>query len=192
MRRKVKFTRRQFVQMAAVGVAAGPLIGCGVGKIPWRFLTEQEASTLAALCDRIIPEDQFPGGAGAGAVNYIDLQLVGAYKRFRGAYRRGLAGIDEVSRTLYGKRFRALSATAQDEMLKALEAGRAPGDARTQKTLREFFGLLVSHTMQGFYGDPRHGGNRKGISWQMLDLPYPPIRGRLHYDLTKPGKTGPV
>jgi gluconate 2-dehydrogenase gamma chain len=32
--------------------------------------------------------------------------------------------------------------------------------------------------MQGFYGDPRHGGNREGVSWKMLGLPYPPIRGR--------------
>ena len=22
--------------------------------------------------------------------------------------------------------------------------------------------------MQGFYGDPRHGGNREGVSWKML------------------------
>jgi gluconate 2-dehydrogenase gamma chain len=40
--------------------------------------------------------------------------------------------------------------------------------------------------MQGFYGDPRHGGNREGVSWKMLGLPYPPIRGRLRYDVRKP------
>jgi hypothetical protein len=50
---------------------------------------------------------------------------------------------------------------------------------------QEFFCLAVDHTMQGFYGDPRHGGNREGASWKMLGIPYPPIRGRLHYDLNK-------
>ena len=49
----------------------------------------------------------------------------------------------------------------------------------------EFFAYVVDHTMQGYYGDPRHGGNREGASWKMLGLPYPPIRGRLRYDLTK-------
>jgi gluconate 2-dehydrogenase gamma chain len=49
--------------------------------------------------------------------------------------------------------------------------------------------MLVSHTMEGFYGDPRHGGNRDRVSWKMLKLPYPPVRGRLHYDLTKPAKS---
>ena len=42
--------------------------------------------------------------------------------------------------------------------------------------------------MQGFYGDPRHGGNRDRVSWKMVGLPYPPLRGRLRNDLTGPAK----
>jgi gluconate 2-dehydrogenase gamma chain len=38
--------------------------------------------------------------------------------------------------------------------------------------------------MQGFYGDPRHGGNREYASWRMLGVPVAPIRGRQLYDLT--------
>ena len=34
--------------------------------------------------------------------------------------------------------------------------------------------------MMGFYGDPRHGGNKDRVSWRMLGVPDPPIRGRLH------------
>jgi gluconate 2-dehydrogenase gamma chain len=37
---------------------------------------------------------------------------------------------------------------------------------------------VVSHTMQGFYGDPRHGGNRNWASWRMLGVPITPVRGR--------------
>ena len=43
-----------------------------------------------------------------------------------------------------------------------------------------FFALLRDHTMMGFYGDPRHGGNKDRVSWRMLGVPDPPIRGRLH------------
>jgi len=44
---------------------------------------------------------------------------------------------------------------------------------------------VVSHTMQGYYGDPRHGGNRDAVSWTMLGVPASPIRGRAKYDLSK-------
>ncbi len=188
MRRKVKITRRQFIRAAAAGVAAGPILGCGIAKNSWRFLTSSEAGALAALCERIIPEDEFPGAVRAGVVNYIDLQLMGPYKRFRSAYRRGLAGTDQTSQAMFGQKLIALGGAQQDEVLKALEKGNAPGTIWKETAPREFFDLLLSHTMQGFYGDPRHGGNREGVSWQMLGLPNPPIRGRLHYDLTKTAK----
>ena len=43
-----------------------------------------------------------------------------------------------------------------------------------------FFRLLRDYTMMGFYGDPRHGGNKERVSWRMLGVPDPPLRGRLH------------
>ena len=43
-----------------------------------------------------------------------------------------------------------------------------------------FFARLVRYTMMGFYGDPRHGGNRQHVSWRMLGVSPVPIRGRLH------------
>jgi len=39
--------------------------------------------------------------------------------------------------------------------------------------------------MEGFYGSPRHGGNRDAVSWQMLGLAEPPPLGRAQYDLKK-------
>jgi gluconate 2-dehydrogenase gamma chain len=49
-----------------------------------------------------------------------------------------------------------------------------------------FFELVRKHTFEGYYGSPRHGGNRDAISWQMLGLAEPPVRGRAQYDLRKP------
>ena len=46
--------------------------------------------------------------------------------------------------------------------------------------LAAFFALLREHAMMGFYGDPRHGGNKERVSWKMLGVPDPPVRGRLH------------
>lgn len=48
-----------------------------------------------------------------------------------------------------------------------------------------FFELVRTHTLEGYYGSPRHGGNRDAVSWRMLGLDEPPLRGRAQYDLTK-------
>ncbi len=52
---------------------------------------------------------------------------------------------------------------------------------------KQFFDLILSHAMQGYYGDPRHGGNREAAGWRMLGIPATQVRGRDQYDLTKPG-----
>jgi gluconate 2-dehydrogenase gamma chain len=54
-----------------------------------------------------------------------------------------------------------------------------------EKDKRAFFELVREHTMEGYYGSPRHGGNRDAVSWRMLGLDEPPLRGRAQYDLRK-------
>jgi gluconate 2-dehydrogenase gamma chain len=165
--------------------AAGSGVACGKSGSPWRFLTVDEARTLAALCDQIIPADEDPGAAWAGVVNYIDRQLCGPLRHLRGSYRRGIAAVDISSRILYGSDFTGLTMGQQVELLTLVEQSRAPAQAWKQISSSSFFELLVEQTMQGFYGDPRHGGNRERTSWKMLGIPYPPIRGRLHFDASK-------
>ena len=180
MRPAYQLSRRKFLQAAVVAAAAaGVSVGCKNSTSVWRFLSVDEARTLAAVCDRIIPADSDPGAAWAGVVNYIDRQLCGPYEHLQAIYRRGLAGVDQSSRTLYAKVFADLDANQQIELLRRLEDRKAPGPIWNQISSAEFFGYVVDHTMQGFYGDPRHGGNREGVSWKMLNLPYPPIRGRV-------------
>lgn len=180
-----KLSRRRFLQAAMIAAGAtGSGVACGRSSSPWRFLTVDEARTLAAACDQVIPPDEDPGAAWAGVVNYIDLQLCGPLKHSRNAYRWGIAAMDRSSRTTWGASFADLSSARQIELLTKMELGQAPAQAWKQISSTEFFGLLVDQTMQGFYGDPRHGGNRERVSWKMLGVPYPPIRGRQHYDVS--------
>jgi len=180
----LKLNRRAFLQAALVA-AAGAGVACSTNGTPWRFFTVDEARTLAAISDQIVPPDQDPGAAWAGVVNYIDRQLCGPFQNLQPTYRRGIAGVDQSSLLLYGKQFADLDSPRLIDVLHRLEDGHAPGAIWKLGSSSEFFALLVDHTMQGYYGDPRHGGNREGASWKMLGLPYPPIRGRLKYDLTK-------
>ena len=182
-----KLRRRRFVQIGATAAVAGHTISCNRTQTPWRFLTPEEARTLAAVCDQIIPPDTDPGGAQAGVVDYIDIQLTRFYRGLQNVYRTGLAGVNESSRTMFRAPFVEIDREQQLAVLHAMEKEQAPGDAWKQTSSKVFFDLMITHTMQGYYGNPRHGGNRDAVSWKMLGVPEPPVRGRQHYELPPKG-----
>ena len=166
-------SRRQFLHASLSAAVAGSAISCGStnGASPWRFFTAEEGQTVDAICDRIIPADRDPGAKEAR-----DIQLTRPFKRYQKAYRQGIAAVDAASRKKFGGRFVELPAGQQTEVLTDIE-----------KSSSAFFELILAHTRQGFYGDPRHGGNRNRVSWKMIGVPFPPIRGREHYDQPKAG-----
>jgi gluconate 2-dehydrogenase gamma chain len=137
------------------------------------FSTKRKRRTLAALCDQIIPADDYLSASQAGAVAFIDRQLVRHYTQHQKAYRDGLRLTNALSIAQFGPNLDAISAEQQYAIALALEK-KAP----------EFFELVRRHTLQSYYGSPRHGGNRDAVSWRMLGLAEPPLRGRAQYDLT--------
>jgi gluconate 2-dehydrogenase gamma chain len=149
-------------------------------RVPLRFFTAAEARIVTAACERILPgDDSGPGATEAGVVIYIDRQLAGPYGRdkyrytkapwvesvpesapehgYQGKenpqqiYRAGIAQLGD---------FAALSPAAQDEKLESIE-----------KSL--FFQMLKTHTIEGMFCDPMHGGNAGMIGWQLIGYPGP-------------------
>jgi gluconate 2-dehydrogenase gamma chain len=174
---RVRVRRRAFLGTGISAVLAGAGVACRRNpRGSWRFFTDEEAATAAGICGQIIPTDQDPGARDAGVVNYIDLQLSRRFRRYRAIYRQGLAEVDASSRAKFGKPFVSLGANDQVQVLTEIE-----------EKSKVFFDLILNHTRQGFYGDPRHGGNRYMASWKMVGLPFPPVRGRQHYDDSKAG-----
>ena len=173
-------TRRAFLRASSATLLAAPLIQLPV--VGWdsshRYFTASEAATVNAMCERIIPADEDPGAAWAGVVEFIDRKLVGYHRRHQSLYRLGLKGVSESCVTLFGREFVDLTAAQQDELLRGLESNQVPGATWSRVSSSEFFSRLVEHTMEGFYGGPRHGGNREAVSWRMLGLPTPPMRSR--------------
>jgi len=167
-------TRRQFVAAGAMGTAAIAAACKRSEQGNWEFLSAEEARTLGAICDQIVPADEFPSASRAGVLTYIDGQLVRHYRRHQDAYRTGLAQAQSMSRRQFGNELASLSPSRQLEIV----SGLAQQD-------RPFFELVRNHTMEGYYGTPRHGGNRDAVSWRMLGLPEPPLLGRAQYDLRK-------
>ncbi len=153
MQPTLRLNRRAFLQAAlAAAAAAGSSVACSRSGSPWRFFTLDEARALASMVDQIVPPDQDAGAVWAGIVTYIDRQLCGPYESLQKVYRQGLAGVDQMSQSLYGKVFADVESHQQIELLHRVEGGEAPGVAWKALSSAEFFGCVMDHTMQGFYG----------------------------------------
>ena len=171
--------RRGFLKTSATAAAAAT-VACSAAEGRWRALTNAEAETLAAACDQIVPPDDFPGAVEAGVVVFIDRQLATRKKDDLPTWQQGVRALDATAQQRKGGAFAALSFEDQTALLRDVEAGKVPATVWGELDPQAFFGRLVRYTMMGFYGDPRHGGNRQHVSWRMLGVPPAPIRGRLH------------
>ncbi len=172
--------------------SATPPVPVRIG--PYMFFTADEAATIEAAVDRLIPpDDRIVGGKDAGCATFIDRQLAGPYGRAEGLYMRppfmpgaatqgyqapdapamryraGLKALaDHVKTAFAGKSFRELAPAEQDKVLSGLETG-----AIALKGVKgaEFFALLLQNTQEGFFADPIYGGNRNMAGWKLVGFP---------------------
>jgi gluconate 2-dehydrogenase gamma chain len=189
---KKKASRREFLVSAAV--SAGAVAGAGLvpeaaaqtrgqasaASTPIQprshdeahraFFNHDDAATIEAFAERIMPgAPGKPGARDAGVLNYIDLALAGAYAELQDFYRRGLAQLDRYCRHAYGEPFVSLSAARQDEVIAALEGGKAA--EFTWPTAQAFFNTVRTHTMEGMFADPVYGGNKDFAGWRLVGFP---------------------
>jgi gluconate 2-dehydrogenase gamma chain len=190
-------TRRAFLKGAAIG--AGAVAGTGLvpqalaehqekhktaagdaaeapahmrmsGSGHGAFFNDEDAQTVAALAERLMPgAPGMPGARDADVLNYIDLALAGAYADQQDFYRRGLAALDAFCQASYQMPFARLDAARQDTVITALEAGKATGFS--WPTPQAFFNTLRTHTMEGMFADPVYGGNKDFAGWRLVGFP---------------------
>jgi gluconate 2-dehydrogenase gamma chain len=182
MSKQDNLSRRRFLQLTATGVASIYLLSqCSEPFSKWRFFTNAEARLMDALADQIIPPDEWPGGREVGVTNYIDKQLVGPYVRFQEDYRKGLLAIQNSCDINYRMKFEELKFDQQTAFLELMETGTIKGTSWKDGFDKTFFDLIRDHSMQAYYGSPRHGGNKNNVSYKMLQLDYPLIIGQNRY-----------
>jgi gluconate 2-dehydrogenase subunit 3-like protein len=126
-----------------------------------RFFSEQEARTLAAVAERIIPQPDRSEAEKVPIVPWIDEKL---YEDRSDGYRyeelppqpvvwrAGLAGINETSSALFsGKTFVELDPLSQDVVLRHIERGEALGATWEQLPPARFFTDVLSITIVKIY-----------------------------------------
>jgi gluconate 2-dehydrogenase gamma chain len=134
------------------------------------FLNDDDAATVAAFTERLMPgAPGKPGARDAGVLNYIDLALAGAYADLQDFYRRGLTSLEAYCRNTYKESFVRLDPARQDEVITALEQGKATGF--TWPTAPAFFNTVRTHTMEGMFADPVYGGNKDFSGWRLVGFP---------------------
>jgi gluconate 2-dehydrogenase gamma chain len=157
----------------------------GKVRVPLRFFTSEEARTVTAACERIFPRDASgPGATDAGVVIYIDRQLAGPYGRDKYRYAKppfvssvpehGYQG-KETPRQIYRAGLREIGNFAD-----------LPVDAQIRKLTQiersRFFDLLRTHTIEGMFSDPSHGGNADLAGWKLIGYPGPQMNYRNDID----------
>lgn len=116
---------------------------------------------LEALAARILPSDDGPGAAETGVGGYLQKTLDRLAAGTREIYFQQLDALDQIARRSVDRGFADCSPSDQDRLVESwIEEARA----------RWVLEQLVRISLEGFLGDPRHGGNRRRLGWSYLGL----------------------
>ncbi len=175
--------RRTFLK--TLGALYGSVLllpGCSPRSLsPYRVFTSEEGDCLTALCEQVIPADYDPGATDAGVIHFIDKLLAERFPHLLATYQQGVRALDASCREMFGQPFAGLTADRQIEVMQAMETGKLPEGHWQEVRSSAFFSQVVRHTMMGFYGPPRHGGNRNYVSYRMMKLDFPLVVGQNRY-----------
>jgi gluconate 2-dehydrogenase gamma chain len=149
--------------------AAPPPAPADAGAPALQTFTVATFATLSAVCERLLPRDEDPGAIDLGVPGYIDGALASPdLVSSRELLLRVLPILDKESRKRFGgKKFHEAAAAEQDTVIGAWQHGRDGS--------QHFFDVILSLTLEGAFGDPKHGGNLGGRGFAMIgftpDLP---------------------
>ncbi len=164
--------RRVFLKGASMGLLSFTIGGADIlmtagearaRAVPFRLLNGEEADTLEAVGEALVP-----GAREAGVAHFIDHQIsvppgealleariVNIKPPFANFYRAAIGGIEKASAARSGKRFAALSATEQHDFIDQLrqnkiEGWQGPPAAQVYFVLRSDAVDVVWGTMEGY------------------------------------------
>ena len=179
----MRHNRRDFIKR--IGLISGSLLllpACSYQtKKTYRILSDDEASCLIALCEQIIPADEDPGATDAGVINFIDKQIALRFPEEKDFMKKGVDALEASCQALHKRKFEELDFDTQTTVVASMENNQLPDEFWSEIGQRAFFDKIVLRTRQGFYGMPRHGGNKDYVSYRMLKLDFQLLVGQNRY-----------
>ncbi len=132
---------------------------------PIRFFSPGEARLLAAVFDRLIPQDDRDAAHRIPILPWVDERLFAGrgdgyrYEKMPPdgeAYRLGIGAIDAIARVKEGAPFLDLDALAQERVLETLHAGQPPAAPEVWARMppHRFFLLVLSDAVSVYYAHP--------------------------------------
>jgi gluconate 2-dehydrogenase gamma chain len=149
------------------------------------FFNDDEARTVEAIAERIIPGNGPDAGATeAGVVYYIDRALAGISPDLQVVYRLGLRALEEFCQADRRLSFTELTSQEQDDIVRRFlgpEVGEPESGLDSsldddhvrelRSVLVRLFAILREHTIEGYFCDPVYGGNRNAVAWKLVGFP---------------------
>lgn len=120
-------------------------------------------ATLRAVVDCMIPADEAPGGLMAGVDRYLIHFLQHDGVGFVAQYQSALTALQREAELRYQCTFAQLAQSQATELLHALERDETQTLWHTSPSA--FVAMMAEHCAEGFYADPRQGGNFNAVSW---------------------------
>jgi gluconate 2-dehydrogenase gamma chain len=158
------------------------------------FFNKAEWEFIFAACDRLIPhDDEGPGAVELGVPEFLDRHMQTPYASggiwymqgpfleasdkfgyqgrlaLRDILRLGINAVDQHCRDAQGgKSFVGLSHAEQETVLKSVEKGELKIEGLSSKM---FFTMFLAEVRNGYFSDPKHGGNKGMGAWKMIGYP---------------------
>lgn len=158
------------------------------------FFNAVEWAFVVAACDRLIPSDATgPGAVESGVPEFLDRHMQTPYAAgaiwytqgpfleapsefgyqgklaLREIIKVGIAAIDaHCKKSFGGKTFAQLDHAQQEALLKDAEGGKLKLEEISSKL---FFSSFLGEVKNGYFADPKYGGNKNMGAWKMIGYP---------------------
>lgn len=179
------FSRREFLRILSVAVAAYPLSSLAEN----RQLAKQSTKnlkdpwlTLNSVQEHLFPADKdSPGANDIQALAYLRgmMETPDFEKEDAILIHNGVGWLNDLATSEYKKKFVQLDADSKEKVLRRVEGSRAGS---------RWISLLLTYLLEALLTDPVYGGNPNGIGWTWLQhqpgFPTPP-ENKKYYKLRK-------
>ena len=144
---------------------------------PLHFFTPAEGELLDTVVDRLIPQPDRTADDRVVITPFLDQMLAeDDTDGFRKAdmpwdqevWRQALVGIEQTSEVRYGRRFVELDATQQDDVLSAVQRGKAEGAVWEELPAAAAFDKVMQEVASVYYAHPS--------AWAEIGWPGPASR----------------